>query len=43
MKLFNGMLVLTVQSSDKAGKMKVTASTKDGKIAGEAIVITVKG
>ena len=27
MKLFNGMLVLTVQSSDKAGKIKVTAST----------------
>ena len=27
MKLFNGMLVLTVQSADKAGKIKVTAST----------------
>ena len=27
MKLFNGMLVLTVQSSGKAGKIKVTAST----------------
>ena len=27
MRLFNGMLVLTVQSTDKAGKIKVTAST----------------
>jgi beta-galactosidase len=27
MKLFNGMLVLTIQSTNKAGKIKVTAST----------------
>ena len=38
MKLFNGMLVLTVQSTDKAGKIKVTASTKAGNITGETIV-----
>ena len=41
MKLFNGMLVLTVQSSNKVGKIKVTASTKDGKIA-ENVTINTK-
>ena len=38
MKLFNGMLVLTVQSADKAGKIKVTASTVASNIRGEVVV-----